>query len=256
MKKTLLLFTLLLGIFSSSTLIAQDSDLLNKVRANDISAVNELIAAGADVNMQDDMMGFTPLILAVTANNSEMVKLLISRGADINKKDNTYGFTPLMMALQSNYTPIARLLISEGADIKIKGNNEATALLLAAMNSREMVELLLARGADITARSDNGSGVMTNCVMGIIRGSVTIDLAEFLLSKGADIDEVNTTDYYGGYTPLFWAVDDNNKELVSFLIQNGANVNAKSIKGKTPLSLAEEGSYVEIVEILKASGAK
>jgi ankyrin repeat protein len=256
MNHKLLLFTLFLGFFISSTLVAQDSDLLNKVRANDIQAVNERIAAGADVNMQDDMMGFTPLILAVTANNSEMVKLLISRGADINKKDKTYGFTPLMMALQSNYIPIARWLISEGADIKIKGNNEATALILAAMNSMEMVELLLANGADIKARSDNGSGVMTNCVMGIIRGSVTIELAEFLLEKGAEIDELNTSEYYGGYTPLFWAVDDNNKELVSFLVKNGANVNAISNKGKTPLSLAEEGGYDEIVEVLNASGAK
>ncbi len=222
MKKSLMLFVLLLATFSTSTLFSQESDLLNKVMDNDIGAVKDLIAAGADVN----------------------------------QKDKTYGFTPLMMALQSNYTSIAKMLISEGADIKIKGNNDATALLLAAMNSREMVEILLLKGADIKALSDNGSGVMTNCVMGIIRGRVSIDLAEFLLSKGADIDEVNTTEYYGGYTPLFWAVEDNNKELVSFLIQNGANVNAKSVKGQTPLSLAEKGSYAEIVDILKANGAK
>jgi len=93
---------------------------------------------------------------------------------------------------------------------------------------------------------------MTNCVMGIISGRVNIDLAEFLLSKGADINEGNTTEYYGGYTPLFWAVEDNNKELVGFLIQHGAEVNIQSHKGQTPLSLAEKGGYAEIVEMLKA----
>ena len=256
MKTSFTLMVMLFGIFSASTLISQESDLLNKVRANDIEAVEGLIGAGADVNMQDDMMGYTPLYLAVMANSPEMTKLLISNGADINKKDKTYGYTPLMMALQSGYNSIAKLLIADGADIKIKGNNEATALILAAMNSREMVEVLLLKGADIKARSDNGSGVMTNCVMGIISGRVSIDLADFLLAKGADIDEVNTTDYYGGYTPLFWAVEDNNKELVSFLIQNGANVNAKSVKGQTPLSLAEKGGYADIVEILKGKEAK
>jgi ankyrin repeat protein len=253
MKKILVIFTLLFGILSTGTLLSQEMELLNKVRENDVNAVKGLVAAGADVNMQDDMMGYTPLYLAVTANNMEMVKLLISEGADINQKDKTYGYTPLMMALQSDYISIAKLLISEGADIKIKGNNQATALIVAAMNSREMVELLLLKGADIKARSDNGSGVMTNCVMGIIRGSVSIDLAEFLLSRGAEIDEINTTEYYGGYTPLFWAVEDNNQELVSFLVQNGANVNAKSNKGQTPLSLAEKGGFAEIVEILKTS---
>lgn len=97
---------------------------------------------------------------------------------------------------------------------------------------------------------------MTNCVMGIISGRVTIDLAEFLLAKGAEIDEVNTSDYYGGYTPLFWAVEDNNEELVSFLIHNGANVNAKSNKGQTPLSLAEKGGHTEIVKILQTNDAE
>jgi ankyrin repeat protein len=251
MKKLLALFALLLGVISSSTLISQESNLLNKVRDNDIDAVEALIAAGADVNMQDDMMGYTPLYLAVTANHPDMAELLISNGADINKKDKTYGYTPLMMALQSGHTSMAKWLISEGADIKIRGNNGATALIVAAMNSREMVELLLQKGADITARSENGSGVMTNCVMGIISGRVKVDLAEFLLSKGADINEVNTTEYYGGYTPLFWAVEDNNKELVGFLIQHGAEVNVQSKKGHTPLSLAEEAGYAEIVEMLK-----
>ena len=251
MKKSLVFFAMLVGIFSSSTLVSQESNLLNRIRDNDIEAVEALIAAGADVNMQDDMMGYTPLYLAVTANDLDMAKLLISHGADINKKDKTYGYTPLMMALQSGYTSMAKWLISEGADIHIRGNNEATALIIAAMNSREMVELLLLKGADITARSDNGSGVMTNCVMGIIRGRVNVDLAEFLLSKGADINESNTTEYYGGYTPLFWAVEDNNKELVSFLVRNGAEVNVQSNKGQTPLSLAEKAGYAEIVEMLK-----
>jgi len=140
MKKKLALFALLLGIISSSTLISQESNLLNKVRDNDIDAVEALIAAGADVNMQDDMMGYTPLYLAVTANHPDMAELLISNGADINKKDKTYGYTPLMMALQSGHTSMVKWLVSEGADIKIRGNNGATALIVAAMNSREMVE--------------------------------------------------------------------------------------------------------------------
>lgn len=66
MKKTLLLFTLLLGIFSSSTLIAQDSDLLNKVRAN--------------VNAKS-IKGKTPLSLAEEGSYVEIVEILKASGA-------------------------------------------------------------------------------------------------------------------------------------------------------------------------------
>ncbi len=256
-KKLLTFAAILTGLLISTNLFSQEGDLLNKVSNNDIEGVKASLAAGADVNqVADDMMGSTPLFLAVTENNPEIVSLLISKGADMNHKDKIYGFSPLLMALQSNYNEVARILIAEGADIELRGNNQATALLLACMNSREMAELLLSKGADISARSDNGSGVITNCVMGIIRGRVKTDLAEFLLSKGAEIEEINTTDYYGGYTPLFWAVEDNNEELVSFLVKHGANVNAKSNKGKTPLSIATEAGYTNIVEILKDAGGK
>ncbi len=248
----IIMMALIMMIFSGTAL---SQELLDMVRQNDTLAVQKLIAEGADVNVQDDMMGYTPLNLAVNQKNATMVKILLRGGANINHRDKIYGYTPLMSALSTNCEDIARMLIEEGADIRLKSNNGATALILAAMHSREMVELLLAKGADIHARSDNGSGVFTNCVMGIISGRVGPDLAEYLLSKGADIDEMNTTSYYQGYTPLFWAVEDNNVKLVKLLILHGAKVNAKAGNGKTPLSLATEKGFEEITKLLKEAGA-
>ncbi len=55
---------------------------------------------------------------------------------------------------------------------------------------------------------------------------------------------------------LFIAAGQDNEELVRFLIKNGANVNAKSKKGKTPLSIATEAGNANIIELLKSNGAK
>lgn len=243
------------GLLVSTDLFPQEPELFSKVRDNDINAVKALIAAGEDVNYQnDDMMGYTALGLA---SDTAMMKVLISAGADINHPDKRTGYTPLMNALNSNNKDVAGFLIRQGADFKIKANDGATALILACGVSPELAKLFLEKGADIHAITDRGMGVFTQCTMvGLQREAVTYEFAEFLLSKGADIDEANTTEYYGGYTPLFWAVQYNNEELVRFLVKNGANVNAASNKGKTPLSIATEAGNTNIIEILKAAGAK
>lgn len=215
-KNLVAVISLLAGILISTNLFSQQADFLSKVRDNDIDAVKTLIAAGADVNQEDDMM-----------------------------------------ALNGRNTEVAKLLIEKGADIRLKGSDGATALILACGCSEEIASYLLKKGADIHALTDRGMGVFTQCTsVGLMRETVSYDFAGFLLSEGADIDEANTTEYYGGYTPLFWAAMSNEEKLVSFLVKHGANVNAKSSKGKTPLSIATEAGYSSIVALLKAAGAK
>jgi ankyrin repeat protein len=67
-----------------------------------------------------------------------------------------------------------------------------------------------------------------------------------LINYGADI---NKTDCNGN-TPLHTAASKGNFEVVKFLVEAGANPIAKNSKGKTPLDLANEGSYPATVEFL------
>ncbi|MDF1559858.1 MAG: ankyrin repeat domain-containing protein [Bacteroidales bacterium] len=251
----LTVLTIVTGLLISADLFPQESELFSKVRENDVNAVKALIAAGADVNFQqDDMMGYTALELT---HDTVMMKVLISSGADINHKSKMTGYTPLMNALNSCNKDVAGFLIRQGADINIRADDGTTALILACGCSEEIAKKLLDKGADIHAMTDRGMGVFSQCAnIGLRRESVSFEFAEFLLSKGADIDETNTTDYNGGYTPLFWAVEKGDEKLVGFLIKHGANVNNKSNEGKTPLSIATEGGFTTIIEILKAAGAE
>ncbi len=203
-KRLVTVSFVLTGLLFTMNLYPQEPELFTKIRDNDIDAVKTLIAAGANVNEEDDMMGYTPLFLAIVNNNFEIVKLLLSNGANINHRYKRGGLSPLMYALNSNYIDMAKLLIDRGADINIKSNDGSTALIFAAGRSKEAVELLLSKGADINVRTKNNLGVFTNCVMGLYVGYVSYDLAELLLEKGADINEENTNEYMAGETPSFY----------------------------------------------------
>lgn len=71
-----------------------------------------------------------------------------------------------------------------------------------------------------------------------------------LVKQGADVNAVDSAHQ----TPLLMAVKYNSLEIVKFLIENNANINAATSpgmdKGKTPLWVAVEKGNAEIVEVL------
>ena len=114
--------------------------------------------------------------------------------------------------------------------------------------------LLVSKGAEINVK--DGTGAFTLCISGIMGGGVSTTLAEFLLSKGANVDETETSGPTAGYTILMMAAGNNKLDLVKFLIKNGANVNAKAKDGATPLSMAMKENDAAMIKLLKDSGAK
>ena len=207
-------------ITTAGTLLS--GELYDKVEQNDIEAVMNLLAEGADINEQVEVGGagtMTPLLAACFYRYEDMAKLLISKGADINIKTAT-GQTPLMFACYHS-EEIAKLLVSKGAEISVK----------------------------------DGTGAFSICISAIMDGSVPITLAEFLLSKGVNVDETNTTGPVAGYTSLMIVARNKKPDLVKFLIKNGANVNAKAKDGATPLSMAAKEKDTAMIKLLKDLGA-
>lgn len=78
-------------------------------------------------------------------------------------------------------------------------------------------------------------------------------LARTLLEKGAD---VNAKTRYGA-TPLSYACDRGSVELVKLLIEKGANVDVKdTFYGATPIIWAAQKGHAEVVKVLLEKGAK
>lgn len=102
--------------------------------------------------------GFQPLGLAAFFGRQEVVALLLSHGADPSSPSrNDLGVAPLGSSLASGHDRISRLLVEAGADVNAAHGRGFRPLHAAAEHrAHEMVALLLDRGADPTARNDEG----------------------------------------------------------------------------------------------------
>ena len=99
---------------------------------------NSLIANKIKVTTYE---GVTPLGVAVSKGDIESVKKFIEYGEDFNKRSN--GMTPLMLAARYNKVEIIKLLLANGAKLNAKDENGFTALKHAELsNANEAIQIL------------------------------------------------------------------------------------------------------------------
>ena len=242
----------------------------NAVMLKQIAAVKQHIAAGTDVNAKL-RGGHTPLHIAVRHTDtsdledmmfqdedadgfSDLAEMLL--GTDENdpnskptneealKAENEWEHVKSNKELSKE---IIELLIAKGADVNAKRDDGETPLHQAADNGhKEVVELLIAKGADVSAKTDNG---VTPLHQAAYKGHK--EIAEILIDKGANVNAMSDD----GWTPLHQAAYEGHKEIAEILIDKGADVNAMSDIGRTPLYWAADSGYKEIIELLIAKGA-
>lgn len=224
-----------------------------------LSIISLFIFCVSAILIAQEDFGQDPLYSATIRADIDGVKQALAGGADINRQSEN-GYTSLMWASTYSQTPeyaeVAKFLIAAGADVNICAIDGTTAILDAAESSEEITRLLLEKGADINACRNDGRGIFTSCIFGILMGNTDIGLADFILSKGIDVNEAATSGDVEGWAGIHYAVSNGNEELVRFLVEKGADFNAETKEGLTPLFLAESNDYSGIAEILKKAGAK
>lgn len=198
----------------------------------------------------------TELITAIAYQDLDKVKNLVEAGVDINYQEESAGATALILSAMYNFVDMARYLIEKGADVSIQNRAGQTALMAAAGSSEEMFDLLVANGADMSVKSEDGTSAFTLSITGALSERVGLEIAKKLLEMGANVDESFNSGAAEGYTCLMMAARNQRPDIVKFLAENGANVNARAADGNTPLSLAKKEEDREMVAILTKLGAK
>ena len=121
-------------------------------------------------------------------------------------------------AAEGNIKRVKQHLV-EGVDVNAKFKDGWTPLHMAAEGGhREIVDLLIAKGADINATAGWGDGV--------------------------------------GWTPLHMAAEEGHKKVVELLILKGADINVKNGDDRTPLDVAIKHKRTETADLLRKHGGK
>lgn len=195
----------------------------------------------------------------VQKHNLHLIQLLLDHGADASYKLED-GETPVSAAVsvRKDYecSAMCKLLLEKGAECDTRiVRTGATPLLLAfAEQSLNIVQLLLDHGADITA-----TDILGHTGLHYAAVNPRVDVLEFALSQGFDIERGN----YNDYSALAWTVNYYIYENCELLLRRGAMVNRVSVQtGWMPLCMAIQprfaynGQENRVVQLLLEYGAE
>ncbi|HEY6304883.1 MAG TPA: ankyrin repeat domain-containing protein [Candidatus Angelobacter sp.] len=229
-----------------------------------VEMVGELLAADPALVNAKGEYDKTPLHWAAEKNHLQLAEVLVRASADINA-ETTWGSTPLQWAANMGSREVAELLLEHGARPQLNMWAAAGLGMLDVVqsfwDSSSSRTLKPNAGQTRTRRTpDGGWGRMpppesyaelVSEAFYIAARNGRLDVAKFLLAKGADI---NCKGFFGA-PGLHWAAVNGHKEMVEFLIDNGADLHRRDEEfNSTPLGWALEGNQTEIAALLEQRG--
>ena len=268
-----------------------DSLLAQACNDNDLDAATMLVTQGADLNAIVD--GQAALHRAIIVGNLQIVSMLLDKGANtktkgelhyLGKREKPILCTPLELAIRWDQLEIAQLLIAKGVFLHTKYLDECgtkaedgtsclepsvkvqrMATLMKAfregvhpsqVSRREKVTRLLQLRNDPAAFEELGEYLrdaayfgQTEEVLRLLKVRLVVDVDDVLIAhRLTDCRAEN------GSTPFLNACQEGHAEVVTLLMDAGADINAKNKSGRNALMLASRYGYLPVVEILFGQG--
>lgn len=251
-----------------SFLISQGADALKKdnygrtaisfaASGGSEKAIDALLAVpGMKEHLDDqDNRGRTALHEAFLKYHNDTGIALLKKGARADIFDND-GLTALHQAIvtsyMGDYLQGFRDALGDKADWNQKTRDGDTPLILAARhNQAGAVEKLLELGADPAVTGRNGVAALHQALL-TDNATIANKIADAMKAKNIPVDQPRDTN---GWGVLHYAAVKDNGIFVQQMLDRGADVNAVTNDGDTPLMLAARAGKTQSVTALLMKGA-
>ena len=201
-----------------------------------------------EVDISEERMGCTALHYACFYNHFNIVDYLVSAGAPLDATTEA-GRTPIAWAVEKKAYDIVGFLLEAEADPSIADKHGYTPLHIATLaGDYKMVEILLS----INTETEEWTKVDATTNEGFTAASFAahqgnLDILTILYECGSDF-AIATKE--NKISPLHRAVSRGHLKIVRFLLENGANIDARDSLGRTALHLAVTTESKELVQLL------
>ena len=200
-----------------------------------------------------EIAAYQGLHAAAARGDTTGLQRLLAARPDVNMRD-AHGRTPLHVATFARQREAVRLLAQAGAALDLLENDRYDAVTIAAVaDDEDTLRLLLQLGASakqVTSRYD-GTALIAAAHLG------HAGVVRQLIAAGAPLDHVNNLHW----TALIESIvlgdgGPRHQATLAALLQAGASPALTDRQGNTPLQLARQRGYAEMVRMLEAAGAR
>lgn len=211
----------------------------------------ETISAETDLDGDEDDAEVDGIVEQLTSQLRSTIKSQIKDMKSASKlgASRFSSLSELHIAASNNQFEVVERLLASGADPNAKSPAQMTPLHSAADGGyKDIVNILLAHNASIDIAGPHGA---TPLHLAAHRGRMSV--VELLLREGAPVDVL--TDAAFNFTPLYMAADMGHARVVALLLAANASTEVRAHHGGTALHAAVINRHESVVRELIDAGA-
>lgn len=222
------------------------------IQKRDLASVKKCIAEGADIHMRDSgfmckTKGYNLIHWAIRGQNIDIFKYLIDLGVDykaiLEKEGNL-----LQFCIGETDLDIVALLLAMGFTEEEKKVFIEESLFRAAIYVHiEKIKYLLEHVVNLNVQNKHGDSFLHQLAC----SNDSIEAVKLVVKKGIDIELKNND----GETALDYAIHTQNKEVIQYLLEQGAIGDASAVLNELELfNAVERGDIAYLKEYLEKGG--
>lgn len=262
------LYYLLMLLFINSTLVKGQIDVLAAALENDYISIEETLQKGHNA-FEIESSGISLVDYAISSGDYNLLTTIVNNAHSISQKDI---FSIFSKAIDYKQSEMIEYLLSQNLHTTINNTEMYNLVFLAiGYDNADIYQLLTENTPRIegkyqeflfAATRSNRFNVFScifknknihasekNTNESLIHEAVeanSFSIAEFLIHKGADVNALTTN----GQTPLHLT---SSFDIAQLLIEKGAMINIEDNHGHTPLYYAQKAGDTDMVRLLKSA---